>query len=169
MKFISSILIITTVVSCIFTLQSCKKDKEEEPKITNIDAEIFSNATSSGYSFYQNGDLLAGVSPSPHGAFKLRFNSIAAAALDSTGELPSGNTFPSGSIIVKDIYSGSTLTTYAVMKKDPSDAFSGNGWIWAEYKPDGIVLFTTANKGNGCISCHNGTPNRDLTRTFDLH
>lgn len=169
MKTNPSILLIKIVVIGIFTLTSCKKDKEEEPKTTNIDAEIFSNATASGYVFYQNGDLLSGVSPSPHGAFKLRFNSIAAAALDSTGELPSGNTFPSGSIIVKDIYSGSTLTTYAVMKKDPSNEFSGNGWVWAEYKPDGTVLFTTANKGNGCISCHSGTPNRDLTRTFDLH
>lgn len=167
-SIVAPILVIITSLILI-TLQSCKKDKEEEPKITNIDPEIYSNATASGYVFYQNGDLLSGVSPSPHGAFKLRFNSIAAAALDSTGELPSGNTFPSGSIIVKDIYSGSTLTTYAVMKKDPSNEFSGNGWVWAEYKPDGTVLFTTANKGNGCISCHSGTPNRDLTRTFDLH
>lgn len=146
-------------------VQSCKKDKAE----TDADAAFFSETTASGYTFYQGGSILAGVSPSPHGSFKLRFNATAQAALDSTGELPSGNSFPTGSIIVKDVYSGNSLSLYAVMKKEPSNSNAGSGWVWAEFNTDGSVVFSVAKKGDGCISCHSGNPNRDLTRTFDLH
>ncbi|MBL0052406.1 MAG: hypothetical protein IPP29_13300 [Bacteroidetes bacterium] len=33
--------------------------------------------------------------------------------------------------------------------------------VWAEFKPDGTVTYSAANKGSGCIGCHSGTPNRD--------
>jgi hypothetical protein len=55
------------------------------------------------------------------------------------------------------------------MKKDPSNGNAGSGWVWAEFKTDGSASFSTGKKGDGCISCHSGLPNRDLTRTFDLH
>ncbi|MBL0054566.1 MAG: hypothetical protein IPP29_25345 [Bacteroidetes bacterium] len=51
------------------------------------------------------------------------------------------------------------------MLRMPMPAVGG----WAEFKPDGTVTYSAANKGSGCIGCHSGTPNRDLTRTFDLH
>lgn len=159
------IIIIDLFLASIVTFQSCKKDKTE----VNFDAVLYSEITSGGFTYYQSGNLLTGASPSPHGDFKLRFNSTALAALDSTGELSTGSSFPAGSIIVKEVFSDSTINLYAVMKKDPSNVNAGNGWVWAEYRTDGSVVFTTVNKGNGCISCHSGTPNRDLVRTFDLH
>ncbi|OFY66114.1 MAG: hypothetical protein A3H98_11975 [Bacteroidetes bacterium RIFCSPLOWO2_02_FULL_36_8] len=144
---------------------SCNKD-DEDP---DADKALYDATKSGGYTFYQNGNLLTGASPSPHGSFKLRFNSTALAALDSTGELSAGKNFPTGSIIVKDVYSGSNISLYAVMQKDPSNKNSGSGWVWAEYKTDGSVAFSAGKKGDGCTGCHSGTPNRDFTRTFDLH
>ena len=153
------------IASMIVIIQSCKKDKTD----TDADSALYSEVSAGGYTFYQNGTLLSGAAPSPHGSFKLRFNATAQAALDSTGELPAGNNFPNGSIIVKEIFSGSNINLIAVMKKDPSNGNAGSGWVWAEYNTDGSSAFSTGKKGDGCISCHSGNPNRDLVRTFDLH
>ncbi len=149
----------------VFFVQSCKKDKEAE----NANKALFDQVNAGGYTYFNNGDLLSGAPPSPHGSFKLRFNATAQSALDSTGRLPAGSTFPNGSIIVKEIFSGSSISLLAVMKKDPSNTNAGAGWLWAEYRTNGDVAFDISKKGDGCISCHSGTPNRDLTRTFDLH
>lgn len=146
-------------------ITSCK----HEPIFDGLDAALYEEAVASGYTDYQNGTLLNPAAPSPHGAFKLRFNAIAQAVLDSSGELPVGNTFPAGSILVKELYTGNTLSQYAVMKKAPTQANSANGWVWAEFAPGGAVTFSSGKKGNGCTGCHSGTPNRDLVRTFDLH
>lgn len=162
---IKYILLSGFVTMSVISIQSCKKDKTDP----DADIKLYSESTASGFTNYMNGNLISAASPSPHGSFKLRFNSIAAAALDSTGELPQGNSFPYGSVIVKDVYNGSDLKLYAVMKKDPSSTNSGGGWLWAEFNPDGSVAFSTGKKGDGCVSCHSGSPNRDLTRTFDLH
>lgn len=153
------------MLTVIVAIQSCKKDNA----VTDADNALYAEITAGGYTYYQNGNLLSGVSPSPHGSFKLRFNATALAALDSTGELPTGNSFPTGSIIVKEIYSGNSINLYAVMKKDPTNENAGSGWMWAEFNTDGSAAFSTGEKGDGCVSCHSGTPNRDLTRTFDLH
>lgn len=160
----TSFVLLTAILS-IVVIQACKKNKADKA----ADKELFDELTQSGYSYYQGGNILSGVSPSPHGAFKLRFNSIAQAALDTTGELPTGASFPNESIIVKELYSGSNLVLYAVMKKDPSNKNAGNGWLWAEYETDGSTVFSISKKGSSCTSCHSGSPNRDLTRTFDLH
>lgn len=156
------------ILTSIIIIQSCKKDKENDID-TGADSALLSEIGGSGYTYYQSGNLLAGVSPSPHGSFKLRYNATAFSVLDSTGELPIGSSFPTGSIIVKEIFSDTIISILAVMKKDPSNENAGSGWLWAEYRTDGSVVFGTGKKGDGCISCHGGTPNRDLTRTFDLH
>jgi hypothetical protein len=153
-------------IGILFTLTaSCKKDKTD----TSADTALFNEVTAGGFTFYQNGNILSAAAPSPHGSFKLRFNATAAGVLDSTGEFPAGNSFPAGALIVKEVYSGTSLRMYAVMKKDPSNGNAGNGWVWAELNTDGSTEFSTGKKGDGCISCHSGSPNRDLTRTFDLH
>lgn len=159
------IIVIFLIANYIFIIQACKKDKSN----TEADNALYSEATSGTYTYYQNGTLLSAVSPSPHGSFKLKFNATALAALDSTGELPQGNSFPTGSIIVKEVHSGSSVNLYAVMKKDPSNSNASNGWLWAEYNTDGTAAFSIDKNGDGCTSCHSGTPNRDFTRTFDLH
>lgn len=145
-------------------MQSCKKDENEGDKT------LFAEATATGYTFYQNKDsILSAAGNSPHGKFKLRFNATAQAALDSTGELPTGSLFPAGSIIVKEVYSNTFINLFAVMKKESSNGNAGNGWLWAEYKTDGSAQYSISEKGGSCISCHSNNPHRDFTRTFDLH
>ncbi len=152
------------IVSC---FNSCKKEKGETT--TTDDASLFAETQAGGFTFYQSGAELNGVSPSPHGLFKLRFNAIAQAALGSDGELAGGNTFPTGSLIVKELRNGGNTTLYVVMKKDPGNVNAANGWLWAEYNVDGTSAYSLSNKGSGCTGCHGGSPNRDYTQTFDLH
>ena len=163
-------LAITTVLFCFVALSlSCKKKDVESPDDNNA---LFALVGQSGYTYYVGTPTIsAGLGNSPHGFERVRFNGIAQAALDTTGKLPAGSSFPTGSVIVKEIYSSATGTIdlYAVMKKDPSSSFSGSGYEWAEFKPDGTATYSTANKGSGCISCHAGSANRDLVRTFNLH
>ncbi len=161
--------IIIILFAIVTSVQSCKKDNED----TSTDTDLFNETSSaSGYTYYIGSPgITAGFGNSPHGFERVRFNSIAQAVLDSTGKLPSGASFPTGSIIVKEIYSSATgsINLLAIMKKDPDNGNSGNGYLWAEIKPDASVAFSTSKKGDGCISCHSGSPNRDLIRTFDLH
>ena len=163
-------LTITTILLFFIALsQSCKKKDEASPDDDNA---LFALVGQSGYTYYVGTPgIAAGVGNSPHGFERVRFNSIAQAALDTTGKLPSGSSFPTGSVIVKEIYTSATgsINLYAVMKKDPSSSVSGSGYQWAEFKTDGSASFSTGKKGAGCISCHSGSGNRDLVRTFDLH
>lgn len=164
-----SLTLIAILFAIIASVQSCKKDNET----TSTDTDLYNAISStSGYTYYVGTPgITAGVGNSPHGFERVRFNSIAQAALDSTGKLPAGASFPTGSIIVKEIYSSASggLNLYAVMKKDPASNNSGSGYLWAEFKTDGSAVFSTSKKGDGCISCHSGSTNRDLVRTFDLH
>ncbi len=146
--------------------QSCKKDNDED---VNGDKILFDEVSSTNYAFYQSGTVLAPAAPSPHGSFRLKFNGIALSALDSTGELPVGGVFPTGSLIVKEIQSGGSTNLLAIIKKDPGNGNAGSGWLWAEYSPNGDATFSVGKKGDGCTGCHGGSPNRDLVRTFDLH
>jgi len=143
---------------------SCNKKAIDE-----TDEEIYDALTGSGYVYYQGGNTLQAKGGSPHGPFKLKFNGTAQTVLNSSQELPTGSAFPNGSILVKELYSGTTLTLYVVMKKDDSNKYAEQGWLWAEYDTDGEVVYSVGKKGSSCISCHTATPNRDLVRTFDLH
>ena len=160
---------VTSIIICLIVLaQSCKKDSTSAAD----DNALFALIGQSGYTYYVGTPgITAGVGNSTHGFERVRFNAIAQAALGSTGKLPSGGSFPTGSVIVKEIYSSASgsINLYAVMKKDFSSSVSGSGYQWAEFKPDGTASFSTGSKGEGCISCHSGSANRDLVRTFDLH
>lgn len=153
-------------------VQSCKKDEEDPPE-DSTDMDLYNAISSvSGYTYYiGTPGITAAAGNSPHGFERVRFNATAQAALDSTGKLPVGSTFLAGSIIVKEIYSSATggLSLYAVMKKDASNSNVANGYVWAEYNTNGTVAYSASNKGAGCVSCHSGSTNRDLVRTFDLH
>ncbi len=161
---------VTIILSFFMVLsQSCKKKNDVNPDDDNA---LFALVGQSGYPYYVGTPgITAGVGNSPHGFERVRFNATAKAALDTTGKLPAGSSFPPGSVIVKEIYSSATgsINLYAVMKKDPSSSVSGSGYQWAEFKTDGTASFSTGKKGDGCISCHSGSTNRDLVRTFDLH
>ena len=85
------------------------------------------------------------------------------------GRLPSGATFPDGSIIFKEILNNGVASLYAVMRKDRANALAGNGWLWAEYRPGGGTVFALANRGNACTGCHslNRGPQNDSVRSFE--
>jgi hypothetical protein len=151
------------VISCVY------HDLDPPSSSLETDRGLFEEINEAGFEYYQGGNILTPASASPHGNFKLRFNAEALSSLDATGELPEGGTFAEGSVIVKEVHVNNVITVYAVMKKAASDASAGNGWLWSEYSPNGGVLYSIAGKGNGCISCHDDLPNRNLVRTFDLH
>src|SRR6185369_163066 len=152
--------ILIILFAIIVVQQSCTTDKESLSTDVNLYQEI---GRSNGYRYYAGTPgITTRVGNSPHGFERVRFNATAQAALDSTGKLPPGTSFPSGSIIVKEIYTSATgsINQYAVMKKDPGNSSSGSGYLWAEFKTDGSASFSTSKKGNGCISCHSGSVNR---------
>lgn len=161
MTMLKSILSISILSIFVLFLTACKKKKLNE--------SLYDEAKASDLVFYQNTDaLLSPAGSSPHGPFKLKFNSLAASQLGADGRLPIGSIFQTGSLIVKEVYVGSTLELYVVMKKDDSK-FAGEGWLWAEYEPDGKAVYNISEKGNSCIACHATNPNRDLVKSFDLH
>jgi hypothetical protein len=99
---------------------------------------------------------------------RVSMNEVAFGAL-SSGRLPEGSTFPDGSMIVKEIRQGGPTTLFAVMYRDRQNPLSGQGWLWAEYAPDGSVVASIQGRGSGCVSCHardHGARN-DLVRTFE--
>lgn len=158
-KITLSLFFLTAISLAIF---SCKKKKTNEA--------LYEEAKSGSLTFYKGKDTLWDPKGgSPHGYFKLKFNQTALNALGTDGKLPAGQTFPDGSVIVKEIYSGGSVTLYAVMKKDPKSKFASNKWVWGEYKPDGNVVIGVNKEGKDCVSCHTSGITRDLTRSFDLH
>jgi len=161
---------LTATIIVVILLKSCVYHDLSDPEIVDAtDASLFDEANESGYTYYQSGNTIAAAAQSPHGMFRLRFNSIAFQALDASGELPEDGRFPNGSVVVKESYVNGTLNILSVIKKSPTDPNAGDGWVWAEYQIDGTPAVSIEGNGNFCTGCHNDTPNRDLVRTFDLH
>lgn len=153
------------VLAPLFIL-SCTKKVASNPELAYSDGALYDSASkSTNYKYYQNdpSTVLAAGGNSPHGTFKLRFNSIAYAALTAGGKLPVGGTFPEGSFLVKDVYSGSNLNIYAYMYKH-----NGN-WLWGEVKSNGEFLYYAKDGPAVCVGCHSQTGNRDLVTTFQFH
>ncbi len=153
----------------------CKE--EESPaatptpvQTTTTEAQLYvlgKNAT--GFTFYKNSAdtlLKGGNSGHPDARLRTRYNSIAAKYLDAAGKVKTGTVFPDSSLIVKELFTGSTLTTYVFLFKKKNDTNAdGNGWVWAETSPSGTALYPASNKGAGCTGCH-GT-GIDFTRMND--
>jgi hypothetical protein len=159
------ILFVATCAGLTMVLNSCGPNEDAK----SLDDTLFEESTASGLTYYQNGNILDGKAPSPHGSFKLAYNDVAAAALDSEGELPVGASFPKGSLLVKEVYKDGQLDLIVPMKKDAGSEFAGGDWLWGEYGTDGSVVYSVGEKGKSCTGCHGGSPNRDLVRTYDLH
>lgn len=154
------------------TFFSCSYDKGETVSLS--DAALLDLIKSpAGYTYYKNNtDTLLSDPSSPHDRYaRIRFNSIAAAAMNNDLSNLGGSRFPDGSIIVKELYprSGGNLSLWAAMFKTSVDNNTGGGWVWGEYRLNGDILFSTSQKGVGCISCHSAAGNVDLVRTFSLH
>jgi hypothetical protein len=163
--------LLSVIAGAALMLNACVyHDFTEITTVSNTDQSLFDEVNELGYTYYQGGALLSPVDPSPHGLFKLRFNTIALTSLDGTGELPENAAFKPGAVIVKEIYDANEdLLLYAVIKKAPGDASAQNGHLWAEYALDGTPVVSIEGKGSLCIDCHGATPNRDLLKSFDLH
>jgi hypothetical protein len=97
--------------------------------------------------------------------------SLNATALSSltADTLPAGRAFAHGSVIVKEIRQQDVTTLLAVMLKDPANTSASGGWLWAEYTPQGAVVFSISRRGDGCVPCHarEQGPDNDLVRTFE--
>ncbi len=108
---------------------------------------------------------------SPRDYYRVRYNQIALKALDESGRLPEGESFPDGSLIVKEAYSdlNGEIIQYAIMKKSSNDPYQGEGWIWYEVDEDGDDAYSIAREGKKCIRCHYKKTNRDGARMYDLY
>ncbi len=161
----TQLILLATLLLVITLATSCKN-----PDATTEDEAIIEETFNGNLLYYQgNNVVLNGAGNSPHGNFKLLFNQTAWDALDSTGRLPVGGTFPNGSLIVKEVIKGGDTDLYAVMLKNTESANAGSGWLWSEFEPNGDLVISISDKGDACISCHRGNTNRDLTNSFDLH
>jgi hypothetical protein len=101
---------------------------------------------------------------------RVSINARALGTLQS-GRLPTAAQFPDGSIIFKEIrpLADAPVSLYAVMYKDPGNTLAGDGWLWAEFAPDGSVGYSVSNRGTACTSCHQREqgPLNDFVRTFE--
>lgn len=144
-------------------LFSCTKDQGINPDLAFSDRALYDSCRNlAAFRYYKNdpGAVYSGVH-GPHGAFKLRFNHIAYAALTDNGKLPASKKFPDGSLIVKDVQSSGQ---YALMYK------KNGSWLWAEINADGSVAFSTTKEPSAtCISCHSQSGQRDLAVSFNFY
>lgn len=145
---------------------SCK-ESEDEKALT--DQEIIEEISESGYIYYST-DTLSGMGA--HVPFLMvRFNPTAQGVLNQDNKIEPGQSFPEGSIIVKEMFSakgGNLLRQYVMMKK-PNDPNAALNWIWSTYSANNTVEFSVNRKGVGCFECHSIPPHRDGVKLFDIH
>jgi hypothetical protein len=159
MKYI--VLFIGTLISVI----SCSKKVGTNPELAYSDLALFDSTQNSNYYYYKNNsaNLLGGGSNGPHGAFKLRFNSVAHIALTDSGKLPLNKKFPEGSFIVKDVYKNGTIDNYAYMYKH------NGSWLWGEVSAAGKFFYTAKDGPTVCAGCHSQSGNRDMAVSFKFY
>ncbi len=154
---------------------SCKNEEQQSPQpspvLLNTDSVLYAKSKEgSTFNWYLQNDSIKRSSPqSPHSKyFRVRFNSIALAALTDNGRLPQNGSFPQGSLIIKELYDSATapLKFLAILYKDQSAREQANGWVWLEIKGNGEQYISSSEKGAQCVSCH--STGRDQVRLFDL-
>ena len=147
------------------------------PSAISSDAELFTFVTQTqsfrSYTPFPNldtsadGTLTASSAHQP--IIRVSMNDVAAGALQN-GRLPSGASFPDGSVIFKEVLGTNGLVNvYALMYKDRLNSLAGNGWLWAELRPTGAAEYSVRNRGGACTGCHalgRGQQN-DFARSFE--
>lgn len=154
-----------TLVSSIF--YSCTKDVGVNPLLDKnlgySDKDLYDTCKNeSAFSYYKGNSNDIASDPqygSPHGNFKLKFNKVATAALDASGKLPTGGTFPNGAMVLKQTTSGKFFFAY---KRSGS-------WLWgANFQQSGVVEQSVQSEPSYCLSCHN-FGGRDKIFSFDFY
>jgi len=161
----NAIWLVMIILATVF-IASCK-DKEDEKAIT--DQVLIEKISESEYSYYSTDTIQA---RGPHVPFiMVRFNPTAKAVLNEDNKIELGQTFPEGSIIVKEIYNtkGGDLVRQYVMMKKPNDPNAATNWIWSAYSASNAVEQSVTLKGVGCFECHSIAPHRDGVKMFDIH
>ena len=141
------------------------------------DAAVFTFVTQtdpySAYSLFPHADsVTSGTlngSTAHQPMVRVSMNAIALSSLNA-GRFPSSGSFRDSSVILKEIRNSANQTTLlAVVVKQTGHSNAGNGWLWAEFQPDGTPVYTTKNKGTGCTGCHSleQGPQHDFIRTFE--
>jgi hypothetical protein len=161
-KFV--ILILFSIPMIAIILNGCKKEEAPEDKILSEEVNILAN-----FKYYKNNTLyrLSSAQSAHNPYFKVRFNTIAYAALTDNGRLPAGGSFPQGSVVVSELYENNPgyIKLMAVMKKSNSPN-AVNGWLWSEMLYDGSTAYSVAKKGGECVNCHSNN-SRDQVRVFN--
>lgn len=144
-----------TLAVVAISLQACKKDEPAE----GIDLELLSLAeATTGFTWYKNSDAwLPKSSGSGHNytSLRTRYNTTAATQLDGNGKVMANASFPDGSLVVKELSSGSSVERYAILYKMAGHEYAdANGWVWGYVNADGTVATTAEDKGAICTSCH---------------
>ena len=147
--------VLLTVAIITITLQACKKDEPAE----GIDLELLNMAEeTNGFVWYKNSDALLPASSGTghnYSSLRTRYNSTAATQLDGDGKVLANAAFPEGSLVVKELTSGSTVERYAILyKRSDSEHADSNGWVWGYINADGTLATTAEDKGAICTSCH---------------
>ncbi len=96
------------------------------------------------------------TSPAHGDLADIYINDVVVKALDDDGPLTG---WPSGSLIVKDVFDDEGPLTFVVVMDKQSD-----GWFFAEYDPDGDALFS--GQPDTCLGCHK--PANDRVLAFSL-
>jgi hypothetical protein len=163
MRKMQLIAVMCLFVAAMVISYSCKKDVGQNPLLAFTDKALLDSAKNAAAFVYYKSDPSAVYSGTngPHGAFKLKFNKIAAAILTDNGKLPAGQHFPNGSLVVKEVPSNGI---YALMYKREGS------WIWLEAYGDGRVVHSVNKDASAaCVSCHSQSGQRDLVVSFNFY
>lgn len=171
-----------TAVILVFGLALCCKDQgtqqgaAQRQRSVSTDAALFALVTATdpfgAYALFPHADSLTrgtlNGSTAHQPLVRVRMNNIAFSLLQN-GRFPPGGSFPNGSVLFKEIIINGNTEIYAVMYKDVGNPLAGNGWLWAEYQPNGNTLVSVMARGAGCTGCHarEQGPQHDFVRTFE--
>jgi hypothetical protein len=135
----SSLLLI--VPALFISLVSCTKDADQSAGISDV---TLSSMTTG------NDLVLARTVQNEQGTWDIKMNAVAASAHAKGFE-----NLPVNSMIVKEQKDADgKVMRYSVMYNAPADGNSSDGWLYSEFDADHHVIYSAAQRGMTCQSCH---------------
>lgn len=156
-----NIIVVSLVIVAGFS--ACKKAPP------GIDGELYKlSEEKDGFTWFELSDTYLDKSAGSGHNFpflRTRFNAVAATQLDVEGRVIPDALFPTGSVIVKELYDDKKkFKRYATMWKNPSSEYAdANGWVWGYIEKKGKVAESAELKGASCVGCHAQTGNLDAS------